>query len=70
MNSQHQNEPENNQNRRGFDCLSDTLSREEIQALRLHFYPQVSAMINQSEPREGECAEQRIYRARTTVGIR
>ncbi|CAK4659177.1 unnamed protein product [Aphanomyces euteiches] len=41
------------QNRRGFDCLRDTLSREEVQALRLHFYPQVSAMISQSTAREG-----------------
>ncbi|OQS02579.1 ubiquitin family protein [Thraustotheca clavata] len=49
-------------NRRGFDCLRDRLSREEVQALRLYFYPQVSAMINQSEPRPGESAEDRIYR--------
>ncbi|CAK4958761.1 unnamed protein product [Aphanomyces euteiches] len=50
------------QNRRGFDCLRDTLSREEVQALRLHFYPQVSAMISQSTAREGESVEDRIYR--------
>ncbi|ETW08564.1 hypothetical protein, variant 2 [Aphanomyces invadans] len=48
--------------RRGFDCLRDTLTREEVQALRLHFYPQVSAMISQSVAREGESVEDRIYR--------
>ncbi|KAF0698761.1 Aste57867_10619 [Aphanomyces stellatus] len=50
------------QHRRGFDCLRDSLSREEVQALRLHFYPQVSAMISQSTAREGESVEDRIYR--------
>ncbi|KAF0715479.1 hypothetical protein AaE_011328 [Aphanomyces astaci] len=48
--------------RRGFDCLRDTLSREDVQALRLHFYPQVSTMISQSVAREGESVEDRIYR--------
>lgn len=50
------------ENRRGFDSLRDRMSREEVQALRLYFYPQVSAMISQSEPRPGESAEDRIYR--------
>ncbi|OQR99088.1 ubiquitin family protein [Achlya hypogyna] len=62
MTEQEEDDATASENRRGFDCLRDRLSREEVQALRLYFYPQVSAMINQSQPREGESAEDRIYR--------
>ncbi|KDO32841.1 hypothetical protein SPRG_02534 [Saprolegnia parasitica CBS 223.65] len=62
MQEQEEDDASDSQSRRGFDSLRDRLSREEVQALRLYFYPQVSAMINQSEPREGETAEDRIYR--------
>jgi hypothetical protein len=48
--------------RRGFDRLRDRLSREEIQALRLYFYPQLSVYISQAERVPGESSEDRIYR--------
>lgn len=48
--------------RRGFDRLRDRLSREEIQALRLYFYPQLSQYISQAEHVPGESSEDRIYR--------
>lgn len=48
--------------RRGFDRLRDRLSREEIQALRLYFYPQLSLYISQAERIPGESSEDRIYR--------
>ncbi|TMW64908.1 hypothetical protein Poli38472_009075 [Pythium oligandrum] len=48
--------------RRGFDRLRDRLSREEIQALRLYFYPQLSQYISQAERVPGESSEDRIYR--------
>ncbi|RLN26123.1 hypothetical protein BBJ28_00019294 [Nothophytophthora sp. Chile5] len=48
--------------RRGFDRLRDRLSREEIQALRLYFYPQLSVFISQAERVAGESSEDRIYR--------
>ncbi|TDH68550.1 hypothetical protein CCR75_000298 [Bremia lactucae] len=48
--------------RRGFDRLRDRLSREEIQALRLYFYPQLSIYISQAEHVHGENSEDRIYR--------
>lgn len=48
--------------RRGFDRLRDRLSREEIQALRLYFYPQLSVYISQAERVPGETSEDRIYR--------
>lgn len=49
-------------NRRGFDRLRDRLSREEVQALRLYFYPQLSLYISQAERVAGESSEDRIYR--------
>lgn len=49
-------------NRRGFDRLRDRLSREEVQALRLYFYPQLSLFISQAERVPGESSEDRIYR--------
>ncbi|TYZ63250.1 hypothetical protein PybrP1_009441 [[Pythium] brassicae (nom. inval.)] len=49
-------------NRRGFDRLRDRLSREEVQALRLYFYPQLSLYISQAERVPGESSEDRIYR--------
>ncbi|KAL7687270.1 putative transmembrane and ubiquitin-like domain-containing protein [Plasmopara halstedii] len=48
--------------RRGFDRLRDRLSREEIQALRLYFYPQLSVFISRAERIHGESSEDRIYR--------
>ncbi|CAH0481092.1 unnamed protein product [Peronospora belbahrii] len=48
--------------RRGFDRLRDRLSREEVQALRLYFYPQLSLFISQAEHVPGESSEDRIYR--------
>ena len=48
--------------RRGFDRLRDRLSREEIQALRLYFYPQLSVYISQAERVDGEGSEDRIFR--------
>ncbi|GMF19652.1 unnamed protein product [Phytophthora lilii] len=42
--------------------LRDRLSREEIQALRLYFYPQLSVYISQAERVPGESSEDRIYR--------
>ncbi|KAJ0399150.1 hypothetical protein ATCC90586_002654 [Pythium insidiosum] len=48
--------------RRGFDRLRDRLSREEVQALRLYFYPQLSLYISQAERVPGESSEDRIYR--------
>ncbi|KAF4325571.1 hypothetical protein JM18_000014 [Phytophthora kernoviae] len=48
--------------RRGFDRLRDRLSREEIQALRLYFYPQLSVYISQADRVPGESSEDRIYR--------
>ncbi|KAI9912055.1 hypothetical protein PsorP6_009230 [Peronosclerospora sorghi] len=48
--------------RRGFDRLRERLSREEIQALRLYFYPQLSVYISQAERVPGESSEDRIYR--------
>lgn len=48
--------------RRGFDRLRDRLSREEIQALRLYFYPQLSVYISQAARVPGESSEDRIYR--------
>lgn len=48
--------------RRGFDRLRDRLSREEVQALRLYFYPQLSVYISQAERVSGESSEDRIYR--------
>ncbi|DBA04960.1 TPA: hypothetical protein N0F65_006962 [Lagenidium giganteum] len=50
------------ENRRGFDRLRDRLSREEIQALRLYFYPQLSVFITQAERIPGESSEDHIYR--------
>jgi hypothetical protein len=55
-------EPDEPSRRRGFDRLRDRLSREEIQALRLYFYPQLSAYISQAERVPGETSEDRIYR--------
>ena len=49
-------------NRRGFDRLREFMSREEVQALRIHFYPQIATVVAQSTPREGETTEERIYR--------
>ncbi|KAE9034465.1 hypothetical protein PR003_g8090 [Phytophthora rubi] len=46
----------------GFDRLRDRLSREEIQALRLYFYPQLSVYISQADRVPGESSEDRIYR--------
>ena len=48
--------------RRGFDRLRSMLSREEVQALRLTFYPQVSAYMATAETIEGEESQERIYR--------
>ncbi|CAI5730442.1 unnamed protein product [Peronospora destructor] len=48
--------------RRGFDRLRDRVSREEVQALRLYFYPQLSVYISQAERVSGESSEDRIYR--------
>lgn len=47
---------------RGFDRLRVNMGQDEVQALRLYFYPQVAAQIAASEVREGESAEDRIYR--------
>ena len=48
--------------RRGFDRLRGRFSREEVQALRLYFYPQISVYISQAERVSGESSEDRIYR--------
>ncbi|GLD93590.1 hypothetical protein PINS_up002182 [Pythium insidiosum] len=55
-------EREDPSRRRGFDRLRDRLSREEVQALRLYFYPQLSLYISQAERVPGESSEDRIYR--------
>lgn len=48
--------------RRGFDRLRSCMSRDEVQAIRLYFYPQVSTLLSQSPAVEGEVTEDRIYR--------
>ncbi|KAL0592113.1 hypothetical protein ABG067_000766 [Albugo candida] len=55
-------EERDDQNRRGFDRLRDRMSRDEVQALRLYFYPQISAFIREAETVENENSEDRIYR--------
>lgn len=65
VNQMAESEPEERDDpgaRRGFDRLRDRLSREEIQALRLYFYPQLSVYISQAERVPGESSEDRIYR--------
>lgn len=62
MAAANEQEEREDSNRRGFDRLRDRLSREEIQALRLYFYPQLSVYIGQAARVEGESSEDRIYR--------